>query len=175
MMSLFFKTMNAPKDVRALKIRQAMKKDATEIVRLSGLLSKADSTNPSRLTEEIYCEDGFGDNPAFNALLAEIDTQVIGYTLYFEGYDTNRAKRGIYISDIYVDEAWRRQGVGRSLMQATAQVCRDLGGEWVFWAVNKQNRAARKFYQTLATEISEISIFAALGQNFLTLCGSSAK
>ena len=175
MMSLFFKTMNAPKDVRALKIRQAMKKDATEIVRLSGLLSKADSTNPSRLTEEIYCRDGFGDNPAFNALLAEIDSQVVGYSLYYEGYDTNRATRGLYISDLYVDEAWRRHGVGRSLMEATSQVCKDLGGEWMFWAVNKQNRIAKKFYKTLAIELSEISIFASLGQNFQTLCSSTAK
>ena len=174
-MSLFSKTKFSPKNIETLKIRRATKEDATEIVRLAGLLSEADSADPSQLTEEIYCRDGFGDNPAFNALLAEIDSQVVGYSLYYEGYDTNRATRGLYISDLYVDEAWRRHGVGRSLMVATSQVCRDLDGEWMFWAVNKQNRIAKKFYKTLAIELSEISIFASSGQNFQTLYSSSAK
>ena len=174
-MFLFSKKKPSPNHIETLKIRRAMEKDAGEIVRLAGLLSEADSADPSRLTEEIYCKDGFGHNPAFNVLLAEIDSQAIGYTLFFEGYDTNRANRGLYISDLYVDEAWRRQGVGRSLMRATSQVCRDLGGEWMFWAVNKQNRTAQKFYKTLAIELSEISIFASSGQNFQTLCSSSPK
>jgi hypothetical protein len=51
-------------------------------------------------------------------------------------------------------------------MKAVARACRDAGGEWMFWSVLKRNRAARKFYKTLAPELRDVVLCAALGDNF---------
>lgn len=150
----------------AIAVRPATADDATIIVRLARGLSLTDGGRTSRLTEDAYRRDGFGAEPAFRVLVAEIDGMVAGYALYFSGYDTDRATRGVYLADLFVDADYRRYGVGRALMKAVARACRDLGGEWMFWSVLKRNRVARKFYKTLAPELKDVVLCAALGDSF---------
>tara|TARA_B100000700_G_scaffold302021_1_gene371855 strand:- start:652 stop:1194 length:543 start_codon:yes stop_codon:yes gene_type:complete len=171
-MMVFSKIKTSKKYIPSLHIRHANKNDAAEIVRLARSLSKTDGHRPSCLTEECFCKDGFGNNPAFKTLIAQTNKEIIGYTLYFEGYNTNSATRGLYISDLYVDEPWRGKGVGYALMQATSIACKKAGGEWMFWAVNKKNKGARKFYKKLSTEIREVSIFSILGDKFQNICNA---
>ena len=99
-------------------------------------------------------------------ILAEVGGTVAGYALFFSGYDTDRASRGVYLADLFVDADFRRYGVGRALMKAVARACSDLGGEWMFWSVLKRNRVARKFYKTLAPELNDVVLCAALGDSF---------
>ena len=113
-----------------------------------------------------FRRDGFGEPPAFHVLVAERNGVVVGYALYFPGYDTDRATRGIYLADLYVDKAHRRTGMGRTLMKAVAKACREGGGEWMFWSVLKRNRAARRFYKTMAPELTDVVLCAALGDSF---------
>jgi len=150
----------------AIAVRPATEEDAATIVRLAHGLSLTDGGRVSRLTKDSYRRDGFGAVPAFHVLIAEIDGMATGYALYFSGYDTDRASRGVYLADLYVDTGYRRYGVGRALMKAVARACRDAGGEWMFWSVLKRNRAARKFYKTLAPELRDVVLCAALGDNF---------
>ena len=168
-MTLFLKSKKAPETLPSVSIRRATTGDVSEVVKLAQSLSIADGQSPSRLTEEAYLSDGFGQNPAFVALVAEIGHRVVGYALYFEGYDTGRASRGVYLSDLYVDQAWRRQGIGRALMQATARACHEMGGEWMFWSVLKHNKDARKFYKTIAPELSDVVVCAIIGEGFRNL------
>jgi hypothetical protein len=51
-------------------------------------------------------------------------------------------------------------------MKATARACRDAGGAWMFWSVLKRNREARRFYRTLAPELKDVVLCAALGPAF---------
>lgn len=150
----------------AIAVRQATAADAPDIVRLARALSLSDGGRPSQLTVEAFREDGFGANPAFHVLVGEIDGVLVGYALYFPGYDSDRATRGVYLSDLYVDRAYRRRGVGRALMRATARACRDAGGAWMFWSVLKRNRDARRFYRTIAPELKDVVLCAALGPAF---------
>jgi GNAT superfamily N-acetyltransferase len=48
----------------------------------------------------------------------------------------------LYVIDLYVREQWRRQGVGRALMEEVVQVCRRLGGSQLFWSVYVRNEVA---------------------------------
>lgn len=174
-MGLFSRTEKPIEDLSPVCVRPATAADAAEIVRLAQSLSIADGGRPSRLTEDNYRRDGFGPDPAFAALVAEIDDINVGYALYFSGYDTDRATRGVYLSDLYVDLTWRRRGVGRALMQETARACKDLGGEWMFWSVLKRNKKARKFYKTMAPELSDVVLCAALGESFRRLSKKSTS
>ncbi len=169
-MAIFRRTIPETR-VAEISVRRATVRDAPEIVRLAGELSLSDGGRPSQLTEQAVREDGFGDRPAFHVLMAELDGKVVGYALYFEGYDSDRASRGIYLSDLYVDVAWRRHGVGRALMKAAARACRDSGGAWMFWSVLKRNRSARRFYRTMAPELGDVILCAAIGPVFDRMSG----
>jgi ribosomal protein S18 acetylase RimI-like enzyme len=153
-------------ELAAVAVRPATAGDAADVVRLARGLSLSDGGRPSQMTEQAFREDGFGADPAFEVLVAELNDNIVGYALFFTGYDSDRASRGIYLSDLYVDIAWRRHGVGRALMKATARACRDAGGAWMFWSVLKRNREARRFYRTLAPELKDVVLCAALGPAF---------
>jgi GNAT superfamily N-acetyltransferase len=149
-----------------ISVRPAEPEDAEVVARFAQALSLSDGGRPSRFTAEIYRRDGFGERPAFHALIAEIGGEPVGYALYYPGYDTDRATRGVYLADLYIMERFRRRGVGRILMQAVAKACRSDGGGWMFWSVLKRNRAGRRFYRTMAPELKDVVVCAALGASF---------
>jgi ribosomal protein S18 acetylase RimI-like enzyme len=105
-----------------------------------------------QLNAETYLRDGFGANPAFSGLVAELDGKVAGYLLYYFGYDTDHAQRIVYVCDLYVHESGRRHGAGRALMQAAANLCREAGGHGLLWSVYKPNQLAFAFYERLGAK-----------------------
>lgn len=110
-------------------------------------------------TAETYLRDGFGPNPAFSGLVAELDGEVVGYLLYHFGYDTDRAMRLLHVIDLYVQEAKRRRGVGEALMQAVAKRCQEAGGRELVWSVFVPNKLAFQFYERLgAKHIQELKL-----------------
>ncbi len=136
-----------------MKIREAIRDDAVEIGALAEefadyLRSLGDTTDFS-FNVSTYLRDGFGDNPAFQGLVAEIDNDVVGYLLYHSGYDTDLAMRTLYIIDLYVRAANRRSGVGRALMKRAGEICTAAGGKGLFWSVYLPNRPALDFYERL--------------------------
>ena len=96
-----------------------------------------------------YLADGFGDNPAFEGLVAEVDSRVVGYALYHFGYDTDRGERLVYLIDLFVSQPFRRVGVGDKLMQCLSDVARSRRAEYIVWSVLKGNSLATRFYERL--------------------------
>lgn len=96
-----------------------------------------------------YLRDGFGDNPAFEGLVAETESDVVGYLLYHFGYDTERGQRLICIIDLYVREAFRRRGIAAALMKRAAEIGRSRGAEAMCWSVYEPNAVALRFYEAL--------------------------
>ena len=96
-----------------------------------------------------YLADGFGENPAFEGLVAEVDSRVVGYALYHSGYDTDRGQRLIYLIDLFVSQPFRRAGIGDKLMQCLSEVGRSRRAEYVVWSVLKGNPLATRFYERL--------------------------
>ncbi len=138
------------------KIRAAMADDAEAIGELARqfavyLRLLGDTTN-FQFDAGIYLRDGFGPNPAFSGLVAEIDGQVIGYLIYYSGYDVDRAIKLLHIADLYVHEKARKNGAGRALMREAANICRQKGGTELQWAVFTPNKLAAEFYERLGAE-----------------------
>ncbi|MEO0918262.1 MAG: GNAT family N-acetyltransferase, partial [Pseudomonadota bacterium] len=53
---------------------------------------------------------------------------------------------------IHVDEAVRRQGAGRRLMQGSANWAKDRGAAWVCLAVTRANETANSMYRSIGME-----------------------
>jgi ribosomal protein S18 acetylase RimI-like enzyme len=142
-------------------IRAATGEDAQAIGKLAqefqGYLRGLGDQTQFAFTAETYLRDGFGSNPAFAGLVAELDGEVIGYLLYHFGYDTDRAMRLMHVIDLYVREAQRRRGVGEALMRGAAEICREAEGREMIWAVFMPNTLAFQFYERLgAKHIQEL-------------------
>jgi GNAT superfamily N-acetyltransferase len=149
-----------------ITIRAARPEDADQVAAMARALSLSDGSRPSRFSAEAFRRDGFGAAPAFSALVAELDGELVGYAVYYPGYDTDSATAGIYLADLYVAAPARRRGVGRALIAAVAEAGRQAGGRWMFWSVLKRNRPGRRFYRTVATELKDVIVCAAFGRNF---------
>jgi GNAT superfamily N-acetyltransferase len=109
-------------------------------------------------TAETFRRDGFGERPAFVALVAEAGGGAVGYALIHFGYDTDRSRREAYLNDLFVTEAWRGQGVGKALIIAAAQAARSQhGAQALWWGVYDRNAVAFRFYEKLgATYVDNV-------------------
>ena len=152
-----------------ITVRPALPEDAELIARMARALSLADGGRSSRFTAESFLRDGFGDHAAFSTVIAELAGEVVGYAIYYPGYDTDSATRGIYLADLYVDQTRRRQGIGRALIAGLAAEARGDGARWMFWSVLKRNRGARRFYKKIAPELKDGIVCAAFGRRFEAL------
>ena len=162
---------NAPRTKAPVTLRGARPDDAEAVARLAQALSLSDGGRPSLLTADAFRRDGFGNEAAFRAMVAELDGELVGYAIYYGGYDSDRAARGVYLAELFVIAPHRRRGIGRALIAAVARQCRAEGGRWMFWSVLKRNRGARRFYRTIAPELKDIVECAAFGESFDSLAG----
>ena len=81
-------------------------------------------------------------------LVAERDRVLLGYTYAsVEGYDymTLRGPAGV-LNDIVVDPAYRGEGVGRALLDATLKALANLGAPRVVLSTAEQNQAAQHLF-----------------------------
>jgi ribosomal protein S18 acetylase RimI-like enzyme len=77
--------------------------------------------------------------------------------LWFTEREDELAGRGLWIYEIRVDEAFRRQGVGRETMQYVEEEARRRGLTGVTLNVFGGNAAARRLYESLGYE--EVAVF----------------
>ena len=118
--------------------------------------------------------DGFGDDPAFTALVAERGGRPVGYALYWPAYDTETASRGSWLSDLYVMPDERRHGVALLLMAELARRTRDRGGNYLVWLVHAHNEQARAFYRRIAEEWHSGITCICDGDRFQALAASTS-
>ena len=152
-------------------IRRAVEADAgiihalvVELAAAIGMSGKVASS-----IEDIR-EQGFGADPAFEALIAERDGAPVGLCLFFESFSTWDGRRGVYVQDIYVSEAARGLGLGRRLLAEAAAISRARGGSYLRLSVEAENHRAQAFYRRvgLAWSASE-RIYQVRGDDFAAL------
>jgi GNAT superfamily N-acetyltransferase len=101
------------------------------------------------LDAEALERDGFGAEPAFDGLVAEVAGEVVGYLLYHGGYDTDVACRLLVVADLFVTESARGRGVGVALIQRARAVAASRGAKQMAWSVYRPNALARRFYERI--------------------------
>lgn len=77
------------------------------------------------------------------SLLAEIRGKIVGYIIYWILSDAAD------VHNLAVHPAYRRQGIGRSLVQAVIDEARRQGSARVTLEVRKSNEVAQRLYQSL--------------------------
>jgi ribosomal protein S18 acetylase RimI-like enzyme len=86
----------------------------------------------------------------FNFFVAEVDSKIIGISLYYFRYSTWKGKR-LYMEDIIVTEEMRGNGIGKILFDATVAVAKNTKCTGMMWQVLDWNTSAVGFYRKYGT------------------------
>lgn len=116
----------------------------------------------------------FGPRPACEAVVAWVDGQAVGFALYFHNFSTFRARRGLYLEDLYVRPATRGHGVGKALLVHLAGIACQRGCARFEWAVLDWNQRAIDFYRSMgAVPMNEWTVFRVDGEALQALAAQS--
>ena len=100
-------------------------------------------------TTEALNESLFGADPRVFTHVVERDETIVGIAMWFVTYSTWTGRHGIWLEDLYVDEAERGQGYGKALIAALAAECMERGYSRLEWTVLDWNAPSIAFYRSL--------------------------
>jgi ribosomal protein S18 acetylase RimI-like enzyme len=82
--------------------------------------------------------------------LAEVDSQVVGFSACILHPTAFSLGQIVYLSDLYVEPSFRRMGVASALLEDVIDGAKLLGREKVYWFTQHENAAAQALYRKYA-------------------------
>jgi GNAT superfamily N-acetyltransferase len=91
----------------------------------------------------------FGEAPAAEALIGEVDGEPAGFALFHITFSTWECQPGLWLEDLFVLPAHRRSGVGGRLLREVAKITVARGYTRLTWTALDWNEMALSFYRKL--------------------------
>jgi len=130
-----------------INIRSAVKEDCARLLELIRELAEYEKAPQEvTVTMEHFVESGFGKQPVWWALVAEVDGQVEGFAMYYIRYSTWKGQR-MYLEDLIVTEKMRGQGLGKKLFDQLIVEAKEKQFNGIVWQVLEWNEPAINFYK----------------------------
>ncbi len=152
-------------------IRPATPDDVPTILELIKALAEFEKLSHEVVaTEDQLRSTLFGERPAAEVLICEVDSKPAGFALFFTNYSTFLAKPGIYLEDLFIKPDMRSHGLGKKMLIELARIAlaRDCGR--LEWSVLDWNTRARKFYEELgAIPMTEWTVHRVTGSALTSL------
>lgn len=108
--------------------------------------------NEVETTVQTMQRDGFGPQPLYGFFVAELDSQIVGLSLYYYRYSTWKGKR-MYLEDLIVTQSKRGLGIGKALFERTIQKAKEEDCQGMSWQVLDWNEPAIQFYKRYAAKL----------------------
>jgi GNAT superfamily N-acetyltransferase len=102
-----------------------------------------------RFDYEVMYANLFGERPAAEVLIGEVDGLAAGFALHFQTFSTFEGRPGIYLEDLFVEPHARGRGLARALLARLAELVIERGGARLEWSVLAWNELAMGFYRTI--------------------------
>jgi GNAT superfamily N-acetyltransferase len=83
--------------------------------------------------------------------------ELVGYACLYWHFTSLVPAETVLLNDLYVAEDRRGEGIGRALIEASAEIARERGAHQLQWVTAPDNKTARRLYDTTGAE-SEPSI-----------------
>lgn len=141
-----------------MKIRKGKPEDMKAVLGLIQELAAFEKEPDAVLvTEADLIRDGFGTNPLFQVLVAEIESdsigkEIVGIAIYYHRYSTWKGKT-IHLEDLVVKESMRGTGLGYSLYSEILKQGKKEQVRRVEWNVLNWNTPAIDFYKKSGAKI----------------------
>ncbi len=154
-----------------LVIRPAEPADVSLIAELIRGLARFEKLEDEvTMTEDRLAASLFGERRYAETLIAEQDSEPVGFALFFHNFSTFLAQPGIYLEDLFVLPEHRSRGIGRALLKELARLAVERGCGRLEWAVLDWNRDAIGFYERLgARPNSEWTVYRLAGESLTAL------
>ncbi len=115
---------------------------------------------PDKYARRRLIKDAFSNNPLFKILLAEVGSVIAGYAFFFFTYSSFKAKKTLYLEDIFISESFRSKGIGKLFFNELTKIAKKNKCGGMEWVVLDWNVNAIMFYDNLgANERKEWKIY----------------
>ena len=78
--------------------------------------------------------------------------ELVGYACLYWHFTSIVPAETVLMTDLYVEPAVRSHGVGRALIEASADVARERGAHCLEWATAPDNATAQRLYDSTGAE-----------------------
>ncbi len=132
-----------------LKIREALPTDVSGIFSLIKEIAEYEKlTHLVTGSEELLAKYLFdSEYKVASVLLAEWESHLIGYALYFFNFSSFLTRPGIYLEDLYVQTEMRNKGVGKAIFEELKNIARKQDCGRIEWSVLNWNTPSIEFYK----------------------------
>lgn len=131
----------------ALLVRSVTEADLPAVFRLVQALADYEKLPPpDEDARRRLGTDLLSDPPRLEALIAELDGEVVGYAAHFMTYSTFLARPTLYLEDLFVHPDARGKGAGSALFDACARRAVERQCGRFEWQVLAWNTPAMDFY-----------------------------
>ncbi|WP_372746521.1 N-acetyltransferase family protein [Lutibacter sp.] len=134
-------------------IRKAVKEDMIKVHEL--IKELAHFENEAHAVEVTVADlenDGFGESPLFNCFVAEMDSEIVGMSLFYPRYSTWKGPT-IHLEDLIVTESKRGLKIGSALYAKVIEFGYKKGVKRIEWAVLDWNTPAINFYEKAGARV----------------------
>ena len=135
-----------------ITLRRAEREDAETVIGLIIALAEFENLPPPDAEAQARLrEDGFGDTPKFEVVLAEAEGAAgsVGYALLFPTYSTFLARPSLYLEDLFVLPEYRKRGIGKALLRHCVRAAHERGFGRLEWSCLDWNTNAQAMYESL--------------------------
>jgi GNAT superfamily N-acetyltransferase len=140
----------------AFRIRDATVDDVPVILHFLQRMAEVDGRSaPLQSTAQTIGTAMSGEAPQLAVLLAEVAGTPVGFASYFQTYSTFLGRAGIWLDDLYVEEAARRGGIGAALLRHLAGIAAAVGCGRIEWSVGVGNHRGIEFYRRHGAVVRE--------------------
>ncbi len=83
------------------------------------------------------------------------EDELVGYACLYWTFTSLVPAEIVLMNDLYADESVRCQGVGRALIEASAEVARERDVPFVEWSTAPENATAQRLYDSTGAKRTE--------------------
>lgn len=107
-----------------------------------------------KMTDQVEAAEASLEKWMFTERVAEVifavvDGKEVGFALFHHNFSTFVGRAGIHLEDIYVNEEYRRQGLGRAMFMEVVRIAKERGCGRMEWECLNWNEPAIEFYLSL--------------------------
>ncbi len=130
-------------------IRFARPEDTDVILRFIRLLAEYEHLADQVVATPELLRQWIFEKQKAEVLLAEVDSQTIGFALFFHNFSTFQGRAGIYLEDLFVLPEFRGKGYGKALLRRLAQLTLERGCGRLEWVCLDWNQPSINFYLSI--------------------------